>query len=280
LLGQGNGCQGVPPSQINDGNLVFATGSSGSTVEGFFLAYNQVIVNSGVGGISIRRCRFYQDNSIIVNGSAVISECILDGSSSCVDLNTAGASVTVANSVLCNATYGIAGQDVTPWPQVNVSNCVFVGLTTPLTDIGTWSVSNSIFWDCGTWNGSTGGYIIASYNAMQFSMNSFPNIPGIDSTILTDPFTGYDESANYVHCTSNFYLPVGSGLINRGDPNAALDRDGTRRDIGLYGGPNPYVDSGAPDFPFVTQFFVPVTVPQNGVLEIRSTGRVGQGVGQ
>jgi len=78
-------------------------------------------------------------------------------------------------------------------------------------------------------------------------------------------------------CTEDLHLTQASGLINAGNPNAAVDRDGSVRDLGVYGGPMYYEVTGAVDFPFVTFFTATPTVPQGGILELRSTGRVGRG---
>jgi len=40
---------------------------------------------------------------------------------------------------------------------------------------------------------------------------------------------------------SNFVLGTGSSCIDSGDPNSAYnDTDGTRNDMGIYGGPDPF----------------------------------------
>jgi len=74
---------------------------------------------------------------------------------------------------------------------------------------------------------------------------------------------------------SNYHLSSNSTLRDAGNPLSPPDRDGSRADIGIYGGQNPYNEFGIPDFPFVTELNVSPTVPQNGVLWIGSRGRVG-----
>ncbi len=284
LIGQGSRCSVSPWTHVI-GDFYFNAGSSQSTIEGFHIQDNSIRLAANVTGLTIRNCYIWvgtnDDHCIFLaaGASALVENCGLDGYASCVLLNGTLSNVTVKNCFLWGATYsqgaGIDGYDASS--TATVSNSVFAANNNPLFDVTNWSVDHCIFWDNAVWNGAVSGTVLASYNAFQASMTSFPFVSGVDSVILTDPFANYDEAANYQWCVTDFSLPANSGLINRGDPNAAPDRDGSRRDIGLYGGPTPFVDTGAPDFPFVTQMFVPATVPQNGVLEIRSTGRVGPG---
>jgi hypothetical protein len=79
---------------------------------------------------------------------------------------------------------------------------------------------------------------------------------------------------------SDYHLAQSSALRDAGDPITPPDLDGSRADIGLFGGQTPFVYFGLPDFPVVIGLEVPVSVPQNGILHIGSRGRVGQGGGE
>lgn len=58
-----------------------------------------------------------------------------------------------------------------------------------------------------------------------------------------------------------------------------LDTDGSRSDIGIFAGSNPFDDGrGAPSVPVVIQFQVsPTTVSPTGTITIQATGRIGAG---
>jgi hypothetical protein len=71
--------------------------------------------------------------------------------------------------------------------------------------------------------------VIQYNNIWNYGVIQTPNIPPIDSTnIYEDPM--------FVNDTSDFHLQMYSRLIDAGEPSI-LDKDGTRSDIGLFGGP-------------------------------------------
>ncbi|MBK6909625.1 MAG: hypothetical protein IPH10_01610 [bacterium] len=124
-----------------------------------------------------------------------------------------------------------------------------------------------------TWGTFPGGGTGWSYNA---SSTIAP--PGANGILLTgDPFVNYDETANYIYGVSDLQLAAGSPCIDAGDP-AILDLvDGSRSDMGIYGGPTPHVDGGAPNYPFTIAFDVPSSMTAGQQLPIQATGRIGAG---
>jgi len=83
--------------------------------------------------------------------------------------------------------------------------------------------------------------------------------------------------ASYTDPRSNdYHLSAGSVLRDAGD-STQFDLDSTRADIGVYGGMHPFVESGAPDYPFVLDVDVPTSVPQNGAVRVYARGRIGPG---
>jgi hypothetical protein len=76
---------------------------------------------------------------------------------------------------------------------------------------------------------------------------------------------------------SNYHVASGSVIQNAGNPASPFDLDGSRADIGIYGGQHPYVDGGVPDYPFAVQVEVPYSAPLNGTMRIWGRGRVGPG---
>ena len=86
------------------------------------------------------------------------------------------------------------------------------------------------------------------------------------------------ENPLYVEpITGNYRLQVASPCVDAGWPvKTELDPDGTRNNMGAYGGPGSadfWPDS--PGAPVVTDLTVtPAAVPQDGTVTIKATGRV------
>lgn len=76
---------------------------------------------------------------------------------------------------------------------------------------------------------------------------------------------------------SNYHPTVGSLLIDAGDPNGPLDLDGSRADIGCYGGSNPFNDNGVANWqPFMQNFSISnPLVGQGEELMLQTSGMVG-----
>jgi len=85
-------------------------------------------------------------------------------------------------------------------------------------------------------------------------------------SIIADP--KFTAPAN-----GNFTLASDSPAINAGPPDPQYnDRDGTRNDIGMYGGHN-YIPNGRnTNKPIVISLEVPIAVPAGGTVTIESTG--------
>ncbi|MBM3324246.1 MAG: hypothetical protein FJY66_01110 [Calditrichaeota bacterium] len=91
------------------------------------------------------------------------------------------------------------------------------------------------------------------------------------------------STADFISLTSyanpranDYHLSEGSVLRDAGN-STQFDLDGTRADIGIYGGMHPYVDGGVPDYPFVIDVDVPTSVPQSGAVRVYARGRIGPG---
>lgn len=293
IVGEGYGCSQTLFSAIA-GTVTFAVGSDGSVIEGLRIRGGPeyvIVIEDNIGGVELLRCYIKSSNSgqaaLKVGRDAIctVRESIMyvynysNNYGTCA-LVSNGASSSFYNTVFSppyGSYSGVVGGDLTT--TITVDNCAFVGLGLPLSGGSVWSVHNNVFWNC-DWNGELSGQVFAGYNAIESSMTQFPQVLAQDVILTENPFVNYSENDNYQLCVSDLHLPTGSALIDAGDPAAGLDRDGTRRDIGVYGGSWLFSASGTPRFPFVTHLILPASVPQNGVLEIRSTGRVGQGGGQ
>jgi hypothetical protein len=157
---------------------------------------------------------------------------------------------------------------------LSVSNCVFTSWGTLFNCAGTFGFSfvNNIVHDwngAGSWGTFTAGGTV-DYNA-SFTV---PPIGTNGMLLFANPFTLYNAGSGYQSGVSNLHLTAGSGLIDAGLPTL-FDRNGSRSDMGVYGGPYEFVDDGAPDYPFVISITVPAAIIAGDSLQVNSTGRVG-----
>ncbi len=73
-----------------------------------------------------------------------------------------------------------------------------------------------------------------------------------------------------IYDVDTYHLIPGSPAIDAGNPNTAYnDLDGTRNDIGAYGGPTPFVDGGITGLPTITEFQGPMTVTPREDLQLQ-----------
>jgi len=130
-------------------------------------------------------------------------------------------------------------------------------------------------------DGSSGSATI-TYNC--FFNNSYSDDKGY-STIESDPLFKNFASSDVFNETSledkeyDFHLNTGSPCINGGIPGQYFDVDGSRNDVGMYGGPYPFNnDLGIPTIPEVISISVsPTSVSPSGSITISATGRIGGG---
>ncbi|MBL0063220.1 MAG: hypothetical protein IPP40_17490 [bacterium] len=121
-----------------------------------------------------------------------------------------------------------------------------------------------------------------SYNAIStWDYNASTTLipPGTNALLLAgDPFVNYDETANYVHGTTDLHLDPtnGAACINSGHPSLLDFTDGSQSDRGVYGGPKPLVDNGIPNYPWAVNILLnPNLVGVGTPVNATATGRVG-----
>lgn len=140
-------------------------------------------------------------------------------------------------------------------------NCIFSGVQHNSTLVDHIS-SNCLFIDCGNLNDAEHSinYRYCAKNGSEWS-SSHPSNMMVDGN-------AYDSA---------FHPTAGSPLIDAGDPNSSLDLDGSRADIGCYGGPWAFNDNGvANGFPFMTSMVLTPPSPEQGAqLLLESNAMIG-----
>jgi len=285
------------------GRLILNAGSDGTRIEGLYAIggyFNAGIVQlaAGIDLIEIKRCRIrntyatatYEAYGIqrtaSLGGRLTLESCILEqpfnGSTWGAHLDLNGDVVTIKNTIFCN--YGndnsqnIRRRAFRNLPQsLSVENCVFtnfslifdLAITPPI------RFHNNVVHD---WAGSP-SWASFSLDGLDFAFNASTSIapPGTDGILLVgDPFVEYDEGVNYVYGVSDLHLAAGSPCFDAGDP-AVLDLDNSRSDMGIYGGPTPFVEYGAPNYPFAVDLTIPTSMTAGQQLPIQAAGRIGAG---
>lgn len=253
---------------------------------GYYTIYN----HSNVDSITIRRCDvgatpgwmpFY-----LSSGKTFINDCVLHSTSNhCIYVpSETGAS----NTVIRNSVFSC----VTPHPGYNaisganagtieLYNCVFLNFTIPFNVTGVPQVIglNNIFWDwTGTPSygtlpvGSVFEYTAAGGGAPAFPSN-FTNNINLGSN---NPFVNY-ATDYYQYGVSNLHLNGSTGglqCVDAGYPSL-LDLDSSPSDLGIYGGPKPFVDHGLPAFPFAITLNIDNLVEVGDSVNVVSSGRIG-----
>lgn len=140
-----------------------------------------------------------------------------------------------------------------------------------------WIMNNIVYNNaaCGFHSSCLGGRTLAYKNVIGNSTDYCTGTRGIRAS---DCFNCISETPGFVDlATGDYRLTSGSTSRNRGNPVAAdLDPDGTRNDLGAYGGPD-----SAPFFPSPDQgptirslSILPSSLPQGGTIHLQATGRV------
>lgn len=163
---------------------------------------------------------------------------------------------------------------------LTVNNCVFLGYRSMFYQ-GQGGVAaqfyNSAVYD----TASTGAFIwnlpVGSTLDYCASEGAVPSGATNHLTLTSNPFVNYNRASNYQHGTSDLHPALGSDLIDAGHPDGIDILDGTRMDIGLYGGLSHFTDGGIPNYPYVESLTVPPMITTGNDLQINAVGRVGRG---
>jgi len=274
------------------GAFYFNANADGSTLQGFRIYGTGHLLNILADDMII-------EENFIINAGSAQYYCVYFGASVSSDTlrnNIVGYSssgsyrylvalnattdVTIANNIFFNSAYW--GIYPTTGSNNLVMNNLFVNCQNGLTIDGPVTIVNNIFMNgTGSQITNSGGSPSISYNC--FFNNSANGSTGIES-ILDDPdFVDFGDndtytSQSYDDDSYDFHLQASSPGIDAG--NALFDYfdlDGTRNDVGVYGGPFPIGTTGAPTIPVVNSISVsPTTVSPSGTITINATGRIGE----
>lgn len=196
----------------------------------------------------------HEGNQIIGNKIEGTADCI-----SVYDNNT----VRICNNILqCNA--AVNGKCIGTYSNVSIviANNVLKSNGYAISAGGDCHAYNNII--C---YGGCSGYIF-EYN---LSGSSYPsggsNITGV---YLPSVFVDYENE--------DFHLKAGSPAIDAGHPSAGFnDLDGSRNDMGIYGGPTPYKDiHNKPGIPTIYEFLADEIVIENGTLDVQIKATTGE----
>ncbi len=271
--------------------------ASGSIVEGLRILGGGPVINcSSADSITVRRCILRATlgtaATLATSGAAIFQDCVLivapsspfggavvsvsagagDGAvfRECVftHLNpTAGASASLS---------GINGG------AIEVYNSVFLNFNRLFSLTGSQpliAVNNiAIDWVLGS--PSWGTYLPGSAVDYIAADNTAPAFPGTFTNTIAlaanNPFVNYAAGSNYVIGTTDLHLTGTGGalLTDTGHPSI-YDIDSSRSDLGIYGGPLPFVDNGAPPYPFTTSMSIPSLIGIADSVNTSSSGRIG-----
>jgi hypothetical protein len=268
----------------------FSTGSNGSLLEGVkvepvssYALYGYASTDS----ITVRRCLVRQssvyplysreagsngkwitfEDCILLNNNISTSTDILSFSNdSCVVRNCVFSCIAAAPTAL-NALAG------TPKFLV-VQNSIFLNFSQISGMTGTYGclLANNIGYDLA---GTPSWGTFSPTTTYDYNASAGVAAPGTNPVSITaNPFVNYNTTANFQEGLSDFHLTGASGLIDSGLPSM-VDRDNSRSDFGIYGGPYEFVAGGAPDYPFVISLIVPSAIVAGDSLNVQSSGRIG-----
>jgi hypothetical protein len=245
---------------------------TGNDFDGDTQFFSQVPVGGGIG-IDVNA----SGSSIVINNNKIHDYYLSSSgtiSNSCIGIRIQdSAKVDMLNNVIWDC-FDSSGQGS------EVNSCIGIFVKSSL-DV---RVMGNIFWNCfvgsnhgGGGSGAVGVSIVAPLGVViqnnlywKNDASSNTNIKGgavRSGSVISDPkFTDLDNG--------DFTLASDSPAINAGPPDPQYnDRDGSRNDIGMFGGHNFIPDGRTTDKPIVLGLDVaPIAVPTGGSVTIESTG--------
>lgn len=293
IIGTGSDTLIGASTKIGSEVSVSGSGASGTELQSLHLVFNAY---NGGGSYESSACVLRLLSGV---QDVYISHCVIENTTTsahprgCLWVDNT-VSARLYNSVFMYSGNQQAGNDYGVMlggaPDLQITNCVFSGLHDGInggTSSAFLTVRHCLFDNAwGIKDVSGYGSVENSYFRYEGQTNS-PNIviafcadgnsiPYGEGNIMA-PYTDFVDFDDHNPWTSDYHVTPGSALVNAGDQASPPDQDGSRADIGIYGGQLPNRKFGFPDFPVVTKLEVPLLVPQNGVLRFGARGRIGPG---
>jgi hypothetical protein len=241
------------------GILTMHTGSEGSIVEGFDghfycnIYYPDITIKRN----NLRRISILNDN---IAGIIIIQNRITNSDNECIVFNDDNIEAFIIDNILLST--GITN---TILFSSGVDNNIAIIenniISSDYYSIRSFSNSSIIqFQNNIMISGATSFDGLVNYNlchSSQFPDNG-TNILNVDMNTVFEDYTNND-----------YNLLQGSPAIDTGNPSAVYnDLDGTRNDMGVYGGPTPYIDTGMPGLPSIFYLQGPLIGSQQSGLDV------------
>ena len=216
-----------------------------------------------------------KDSAVVINSNrtAIISGFRIASAKYGVKLET-GSNTVIANNIV-NAEYGIYTSNVTA--NIEIKNNTIVGCTERGIQLNGGLITAKIYNNIITSNDQYGIYIQDHTNLS----NSYNNVWNNGTANYHNCSAGagsISENPRFVDSgTGNYRLQVLSPCVDAGWPvKTELDPDGTRNNMGAYGGSGAAIFwPDSPGAPVVTDLTVtPAAVPADGKVTIKAIGRV------
>ena len=267
--------------------------ATGSVIEGFDIGGTYYPFYDSADSVTLRRCLVTAGNGYYAvsaqnAGRLTIEDCLLlqTNQADVVYIYSSTSNWVIRNTVFAYTVDPIyASHYALNGPQggtIEIYNCVFLNmrqvfnLTSSPQVIGL----NNIFYD---WVAGGGWGTLPAGSVFEYSAadNTAPAFPGsfVNNISLggDNPFVNYNTATNYAVGTTDLHLNAGAGGLACTDTGypSILDLDDSRSDLGLFGGPKPFVGLGLPAYPFAITLTIDPLVEVGDSVGVSSTGRIG-----
>jgi hypothetical protein len=244
------------------GNVTFGNGSNNTVMSGM-LVQGSITFGTSLSGITVERS--YVSNGIFFNStctgatsqfanSCTIKQCFVNTGGiggTCGTWENNANRITIQNCIL--NTGGYYYNAINRLNNSLISNCIFPVVL---------YMSNSVFNNC----------LVYDY-VDNYSATTFTNCIARGNTLPTGNGNqnGIDFNNVYVSNAANPNVPDDRYQLSIGSPARAAGINGT--DVGAFGGSNPYVLSGQPPIPIITNLVSPPSGNNNAPLNVKISVR-------